>query len=222
MITSKDNEKLKLIRKLTERKHREREGLFVAEGEDLVAAAEAAGAAPEFVLRAGVDVEPELLDAVSTLGSGTRVIGVYPEIVHVSDDGFNVYLDGIGDPGNVGTIIRSAHALLDAQVICGPGTADPFSPKAVRASMGSIFSKPPNVGGIGKLVPPVVGLAAHGGEPPDDEPVRALIVGAERQGLSDEAVAACDRLWTIPLRPGVESLNVAAAAAIALGRIASE
>ena len=72
MITSKDNDKLKLIRKLAERKHREREGLFAAEGEDLVAAAEAAGVEPEFVLRAGVDVEPALLDAVSTLGSGTE------------------------------------------------------------------------------------------------------------------------------------------------------
>ena len=77
MITSKDNEKLRLIRKLAERKHREREELFVAEGEDLVAAAEAAGWGPEFVLRSGVEVEPSLLDAVSALGSGTRMIGVY-------------------------------------------------------------------------------------------------------------------------------------------------
>ncbi len=221
MITSKDNEKLKLIRKLGERKHREREGLFVAEGEDLVAAAAAAGAEPVFVLRAGEDVEPELLDAVSTLGSGTRVIGVYTQIVLGGDDGFYVYLDGIGDPGNVGTIIRTADALLGASVICGPGSADPFSPKAVRASMGSIFSRPPELGGLAKLVDPVVGLAAHDGAPPDDARARALVVGSERQGLSKEAAARCDRLWTIPLRPGVESLNVAAAAAIALGRISS-
>jgi RNA methyltransferase, TrmH family len=222
MITSKDNEKLKLIRKLGERKHREREGLFVAEGEDLVAAAQAAGAEPAFVLRAGEDVEPALLAAVSTLGSGTRVIGVYPQIVTGSDDGFYVYLDGVSDPGNVGTIIRAAHALADTFVIPGPGTADPFGPKAVRASMGSIFSHPPMVGsGLGSLVAPVVGLAAHGGDPPDDEPVGALVVGSERRGLSDDAAARCDRLWTIPLRGGAESLNVAAAAAIAIGRISS-
>ena len=219
MITSKDNDKLKLIRKLAERKHREREGLFVAEGEDLVAAAEAAGAEPVFVLRAGEDVAPELLDAVSTLGSGTRVIGVYPRVA--GEGGFRVYLDGVSDPGNVGAIIRSADALLGAGVICGPGTADPFSPKAVRASMGSIFSMPPVSGGPSQLGRPVVGLAAHGGEPPDDEPVGALIVGSERHGLSDEAAAACDRLWTIPLAGEAESLNVAAAAAIALGRISS-
>jgi TrmH family RNA methyltransferase len=222
MITSKDNEKLKLIRKLAERKHREREGLFVAEGEDLMAAADAAGAQAEFVLRAGEDVEPELLDAVSTLGSGTRVIGVYPMITLEGDDGFNVYLDGIADPGNVGTIIRAAHALANATVMCGPGCADPFGPKAVRASMGSIFGRPPSSSqNLGKLVNPVVGLVAHGGTPPDDDRVGALVVGSERGGLSDEALSACDRLWTIPLVDEVESLNVAAAVAVAVGRISS-
>ena len=221
MITSKDNDKLKLIRKLADRKHREREGLFVAEGEDLVAAAAAAGAEPVFVLRAGEDVEPALLDAVSSLGSGTRVIGVYPQIVLGGDDGFYVYLDAIADPGNVGTIIRTADALLGASVICGPGTADPFSPKAVRASMGSIFSRPPATGDLSSLVDPVVGLSAHAGESPDGEPVGGLVVGSERHGLSDEAAARCDRLWTIPLAGGVDSLNVAAAAAIAIGRISS-
>jgi RNA methyltransferase, TrmH family len=77
MITSPHNDKLKLIRRLQARKHRERSGLFVAEGEDLVEAAQAAGAEPKLVLVAGRDVEPALLDDVSELGSGTRVIGVY-------------------------------------------------------------------------------------------------------------------------------------------------
>ena len=222
MITSKDNEKLKLIRKLAERKHRDREGLFVAEGEDLVGAAEAAGARVEFVLRAGEDVEPGLLDAVSSLGSGTRVIGVYRQLWQGGADGFYVYLHGVGDPGNVGTIIRTAHALLDAPVIVGPGCADPFSPKAVRASMGSVFTSPPMRGRVESLVPPVVGLVAHGGQHPDDEPVGGLCLGGEREGLPREVVEQCDRLWTIPLRGrGADSLNVAAAAAIALGRLSS-
>src|SRR5262245_28772665 len=88
MITSNDNAKLKLVRKLRERKHREREGLFATEGEDLLAAGLAAGAEPRFVLTAagtelppgwdGEEVEPALLDAASTLGSGTRAIAVWP------------------------------------------------------------------------------------------------------------------------------------------------
>ena len=77
MITSPHNEKLKRIRRLRSRRERDRTGLFVAEGEDLVGAAAAAGFDPELVLVAGEDVEPVLLDGVSTLGSGTRVVGVY-------------------------------------------------------------------------------------------------------------------------------------------------
>jgi TrmH family RNA methyltransferase len=221
MITSKDNEKLKLIRKLAERKHREREGLFVAEGEDLIAAAEAAGVEAEFVLRAGEDVESELLDAVSTLGSGTRVIGVYPRVWSTSTDGFTVYLHGIGDPANVGAIIRTTDALTGGRVVIGPGTADPFGPKAVRASMGSVFSQALMSGDVGDVPAPAVGLVAHGGEPPDEGDVMSVCLGGERGGLPADVVARCDRLWTIPLRGGVESLNVAAAAAVALGRISS-
>ena len=222
MITSKDNEKLKLIRKLAERKHREREGLFVAEGEDLVAAAEAAGWTPEFALRAGEDVEPELLDSVSALGSGTRVIGVYRERWIQSTDGFAVYLHGVADPGNVGAIIRTTDALIGARVVIGPGTADPFGPRAVRASMGSVFSQELMLGSVADVPPPAVGLVAHGGQPPDDEPVMGICLGSEREGLPGDVIDNCDRLWTIPLRPGgPNSLNVAAAAAIALGRISS-
>jgi TrmH family RNA methyltransferase len=221
VITSKDNEKLKLIRRLAERRHREREGLFVAEGEDLVEAAAAAGAAAVFVLRAGEDVEPGLLDSASALGSGTRVIGVYRRETEEPGHGFRIYLHGVGDPGNVGAIIRTAHALLDARVVLGPGCADPFGPRAVRASMGSIFAMPPVDGGPAALAPPVVGLVAHGGAPPDDEPVGGLCLGGEREGLPAAVATACDRLWTIPLRGGAESLNVAAAAAVALGRISS-
>jgi len=221
MITSKDNDKLKLIRKLADRKHRDREGLFVAEGEDLVAAAEAAGTPAEFVLRAGEDVEPDLLDAVSTLGSGTRVIGVYRPPARPTTAGLQLYLHGVGDPGNVGAIVRTADALVGGSILLGPGCADPYGPKAVRASMGSVFRMPIGRRGADALEQPVVGLVAHGGEPPDDGPVGALMVGGEREGLPEELVGRCDRLWTIPVRDGVESLNVAAAVAIALGRISS-
>ena len=223
MITSKENEKLKLIRKLHERRHREREGLFFAEGEDLVEAAAAADWEPLFVLRAGEDVEPRLLDAVSTLGSGTRIIGVYPRRHGDGGDGVRVYLHAVGDPANVGAIVRSAHALVaDPAVVLGPDCADAFSPKAVRASMGSIFAVPVANAEIEVTPPPRVGLVAHGGKPPDDGPVATLCLGSERAGLPDELLAHCDRTWTIPLRDsGAESLNVAAAAAIALGRISS-
>ncbi|HEY8771535.1 MAG TPA: TrmH family RNA methyltransferase, partial [Thermoleophilaceae bacterium] len=140
MITSPDNEQLKTIRKLQQKRWRERLDLFAAEGEDLVEAAERAGWQPETLLIAGEDVEAELLADVSTLGSGTRVIGVYRRRWSQPGGELSVYLHGVGDPGNVGTVIRSAHALCDGPVVLGPDCADPYSPKAVRASMGSLFA----------------------------------------------------------------------------------
>ncbi len=131
MITSPQNEKLKLVRKLRERRHRDREGLFVTEGEDLLDAGRAAGAEPTLLLTAagaglgGEEVEPELLAAVSTLGSGTRAIAVWPQRWAEAVEPPCVYLHGVGDPGNVGAIVRTAEALLGGTVVLGPDCADP-------------------------------------------------------------------------------------------------
>jgi TrmH family RNA methyltransferase len=238
MIKSNQNEKLKLVRKLRDRKHREREGLFATEGEDLLEAGLAVGAEPRFVLVAsesgieGEEVAPDLLADVSSLGSGTRVLAVWPvpktSTDFSPDTGDNspapcIYLHGVGDPGNVGTILRTVDAFLGGPVVLGPECADPYSPKAVRASMGSIFSHPPATAELEATPEPRVALVAHGGQELDmlDGAV-TVCLGAEREGLPDEVVAQCAHKVTIPLRPGgAESLNVAAAAAIAAQRISS-
>jgi TrmH family RNA methyltransferase len=229
MISSPHNEKLKLVRKLRDRRHREREGLFVTEGEDLVEAGLAAGAEPHFLLSAagsdggGEEVEPELLAGVSALGSGTRAIAVWPRVWAKEIVAPCVYLHGVADPGNVGAIVRSAHALLGGTVVLGPGCADPFGPKAVRASMGSLFAQPPLQAEVESTPRPRAALVAHGGAPLGAlGAVATLCLGAEREGLPDSVLAECEAEVTIPLRPGAaESLNVAAAAAIALERVAS-
>jgi TrmH family RNA methyltransferase len=228
MITSPQNEKLKLVRKLRERKHREREGLFASEGEDLLEAGLAAGAVPRFVLTApdtgidGEEVDSDLLAEVSSLGSGTRAIAVWPLAVGERPAGPCLYLHGVGDPGNVGTIVRSADALLGAGVVLGPDCADPFAPKAVRASMGSLFARPPAWAGVEATPAPRAALVAHGGDGLGALAGAAtLCLGAEREGLPDAVLAECEARVTIPLRPGAaaESLNVAAAAAIACQRM---
>jgi TrmH family RNA methyltransferase len=215
MITSKDNTQLKTIRKLLQKR---RDGLFVAEGEDLVAAAAANGWEPEILLRAGVDVEVDLLP--SSLGSGTRVVGVYHERWSEPGGDLSVYLHGVHDPGNVGTIIRSAHALADGPVILGPDCADPFGPKAVRASMGSIFARPPARSTFEELGGATIALERGAGKPlaavEAAGPV-VLCLGAERQGLPAAVLLAAGSSAHIPLRPdGPDSLNVAMAATVAL------
>jgi RNA methyltransferase, TrmH family len=210
VITSADNDKLKTIRKLQQKRWRTKLGLFSAEGEDLV------GPNPVFLLRAGKDVEPDLLDSVSTLGSGTRVIGVYEQRWAEPTGDLLVYLHGVEDPGNVGTIIRSAHALADATVVLGPGTADPYSPKAVRASMGSIFDRPPARARLDELEGHKLALDAKAERDLRDVEVTrpaVLVLGSERGELPEG-------VETVRIPVHSDSLNVAMAATVALHEVA--
>jgi TrmH family RNA methyltransferase len=117
----------------------------------------------------------------------------------------------------VGTLIRTADALGPAFVALSPGCADPTSPKALRAGMGALFRVP--LAEFDETPRPRVGLVPRGGRPLAEarlgEPV-TLVLGAEREGLPAEVAASCDELVSIPLADGAESLNVAAAGAIAL------
>jgi TrmH family RNA methyltransferase len=222
VITSRDNSQLKQIHKLQRKRERDATGLFTAEGEDLVAAAEAAGWTSEILLRAGEDVEPELLDRVSSLGSGARVIGVYRQRWSEPRGDVRVYLHAIGDPGNVGTVVRAAHALCDGPVVLGPGCADPYGPKAVRASMGSLFARPPARATLSELAGTKLALDG-GGETTLAAAVAelaapvVLCVGGERDGLPADVLTEADLVARIPQRPdGPDSLNVAMAATVGL------
>ena len=204
-------------RLLSSRRQREREGLFACEGEDLVAAAGAAGVKPVELLVAGETVEPALLAEVTTLGHPPRVIGVFRR----SDlprglRPVTLALWHVGDPGNVGTLLRAADA-FGAGVALSAGCADPTGPKAVRASAGAVFRVP--LSRFDEAPAPRVALLSRGGEPlPSVElgPRVTLVLGAEREGLPDEVAAGCERRATIPQPGEAESLNVAMAGTIAL------
>ena len=217
MITSRQNEKLRLGRKLlSARKHREESGLFAVESEDLVAAAAAAGIEPAELLVAGENVLPELLGEVSTLGHAPRVVGIYraTDLPRGSRD-VTLALWRVSDPGNVGTLIRTADA-FGAAVSLSPECADPLGPRALRATAGAIFRVP--LVEWDAAPSRCVALVAHGGEPlaeVDLEPPLTFLLGSEREGLPSDLVTACYKA-TIPLPGAAESLNVAAAGAIAL------
>ncbi|MGN6371936.1 MAG: TrmH family RNA methyltransferase [Solirubrobacteraceae bacterium] len=262
-ITSPHNQRLKELRKLQRARERARSGLFAAEGEDLIEAAAHAGRMPVEGFRASVpafppsvghvrapeigegfhEVDAAALAAVSTLGSGTRAIAVYEQSWSAPAGPLCVYLHAVGDPGNVGTVLRSAHAFGASSVALGPGCADPHSPKAVRASMGAIFAvRLARVAGASELPGVRIALVAGAGEPlwrvldsvldrhahPGDSPPTrsrrwpavevSLLVGSEREGLPKEVVAACAHVAQIPI--AAESLNAAMAATVALYEMA--
>jgi TrmH family RNA methyltransferase len=190
--------------------------LFAAEGEDLVDAAVRAGVEPVELLVAGENVLPELLGEVSTLGHAPRVIGVFRrDDLPTGTRDVVLGLWHVADPGNVGTLLRSADA-FDAGVALSEGCADPLGPKALRASAGAIFRVPL----IEWAMAPSrqVALVAHAGAPLADtqlEPPLTFILGSERGGLPPDLATDCCKV-TIPLPGEAESLNVAAAGAIAL------
>jgi TrmH family RNA methyltransferase len=238
-ITGQHNRRLKEIRKLRMRRRwRERSGRFVAEGEDLLAAADRAGwQAVERYCAAGsdlpgVEVEPGLLASASGIASGTRALAVYQERWATAPTGpLCVYLHGVHDPGNVGAVLRAAEAFGAASVALGPGSADPFGPKAVRASMGAIFTLSlAKTSTIADLPGFKIALVPGQGKPlnelcPSDTTPRwqmdkdlTLMIGAEREGLPQAIIDQADHTAHIPIK--TNSLNAAMAATVALYELA--
>ena len=242
MITSKRNQRLRELKRLQDRKHRRERGLFVAEGEDLVAEALLHGALPQevfsvqgaglpFSLPEGVEhveATAEALSSVSSLGSGSRVIGVFAQ--QWSDAGelptanCALYLHDVADPGNVGTVLRAAYAFAADSVVLSERTADPFGPKAVRASMGAVFAVRLARAGL-DIARSVLGVRTVALVPNEGLPLRRLdlespvlfVLGGERAGLPDAVTEACDEVAHVPLAPGgAESLNVAMTATLCL------
>jgi len=231
VITSAANPRLKLVRKLASRRQREKLGLFVCEGEDLVAAGLDAGLEPVEALvdaerpalldRLAVaeEVAPALLAEISTLAHPPRVLAVFrqADLPVGTAPRVGLALWRVGDPGNVGTLIRTADALGPAFVGLSPRCADPMSPKALRASMGAVFRVPQ--ADFDESPRPRIGLVPRGGRALAEVELRerfTFVLGAEREGLPAEVGADCDELASIPLAEGAESLNVALAGAIAL------
>lgn len=248
MITSKTNRKVKYVRSLYRRPVRHREGRFVVEGVRLIEEMLKAGHEPVFFFftEAGV-ASPRaqsLVEAASSLGTevesvseevmlhmadtetpqGVLAVAAFPEI-EPKESGLALVLDGVRDPGNLGTILRTAEAAGVGQVMTQRGTVDVFSPKVVRGGMGAHFRLPIQAGRRWEEVDTLlegrhVLLADAGGGTPYDQvdwtAPTVLIMGGEARGAGRKARALGAERVTIPMQQGVESLNVAVATGILL------
>ena len=237
LITSLDNEKVKYYYKLGKKKYRDLNNEFVVEGEHLVLEAYKSGALKEVMLEEGVvlpidveqiEVSREVLKKISSLDNPPKMIGLCKKIVDTTIGKRILILDEIADPGNMGTIIRSAVAFNIDTIVIGDNTVDVFSPKVVRATQGMIFHVPIVFYNIEKLIPilkklkiPVLATNVKYGEdarilPNTIKDVFALIIGNEGSGVNPKYLELSDKFIYIPMNEVVESLNVGVATSIIL------
>ncbi len=236
-VTSSQNPTIKLIRSLSDKKNRQATGLFVAEGDKVLDRARAEGWEPAYLLStvasnawgkaALLRVDDKVMAAVSSQRNPPPTIGVFHQrwSNDVRREGVWVALENMRDPGNLGTIIRTADAAGAAGVILVGQSCDPWGPDCVRATMGSIFGVSlvkMNLEAFLALCRnwpgDVVGthLRAVEGYRRSYKSPTLFVMGSEGEGLSEAAAAACSKLVRIPMTGGAESLNVATATALML------
>jgi TrmH family RNA methyltransferase len=255
-IASPSNPLIKEVKALRMKKRRDETGLFLAEGARVVAEALDAGTAPEtFIyardardfeatrrlreraLAAGAEVvetPPAILEKIARKDNPQNVIGVFRQAyaplaaLDPARSGVFVALEGVKDPGNLGTIIRTVDAVGGGGVILIGQTCDPYSVEAVRATMGSIFAVPVWRASLDEFAAlaarwpgPIIGAALQ-----TDADYRAasyppptiLLMGAEQSGLSPAARRTASALVRMPMRGRADSLNLAVATGVLLYR----
>jgi len=236
-ISSTQNPTIKLIRSLDDKKGRRAAGLFVAEGMQMLERAEALGWEPDYVVATKrpmifdevkpVIVTEKLMAELSAQNNPHDVFAVFKQRwqPHPSKDGNWLALEEIRDPGNLGTIIRTADAASAAGIILVGDCCDPYASECVRASTGSVFALP-----LARM-PQQSFVEFANAWPGESVATRMdakddfrksfkgptlIALGSESRGLSDSVSKACKTKVRIPMKPGVESLNVATAAALLL------
>lgn len=236
LITSLDNKKVKEWKKLKYHKYRDKTGLFLVEGMHLVLEAYKKGYIKELILEKdeilSLDVETiyvtkDIIKEISTLTTPVNILAVCHKIKSNEELGSKLLLiDGISDPGNLGTIIRSAVAFNVDTIVLGQGTVDVYNPKCLRASQGMIFHLNiieeelltfiPHLSDLGYKI--LGTRVTHGKKSKELGKIDkyALIVGNESRGISEEIEELCDELLYIEMNDACESLNVSIACSIIL------
>lgn len=236
VYTSVENEKIKDIKKLHQKKYRDKTGLFLVEGEHLVLEAYKSGYLKELILEENalfpLDVETiyvsnNVLTYISELETAPTMIGVCRKKEQVAIVGEKILaLDEIQDPGNLGTIIRSAVAFHIDTIVIGNGTVDIYNSKVIRASQGMLFHMNIVASDLQKCLPDlkkqnyqIMGTkVTHGKSLKDIEKLQkfVIIMGNEGNGISEEVEKLCDSFIYIDMSDVCESLNVGVATSIIL------
>ena len=248
-IESEDNNKLKLVRKLQIRKHRDAEAKFIIEGINLVEEAISKNADIDYIIISDdfdydptrlklsdlsevYEVRREIFERLADAENGSGVLAVVSkpkfsdeDLDRLANDANVLVLDRVQDPGNIGTMIRTAVAAGYSMVVCNKGTVDVWSPKVLRATAGMIFDIPViYLEGTDELVRLLRRLDkricvtvledAYAYYERDLSKGIALVIGNEGNGISDELIEMADERLTIPMKGNIESLNAAVSAAI--------
>ena len=239
LITSVHNQHIKELAKLKDKKYRDESDAFLVETKHLVLEAYKAGLIKELILEANeifpldvpvLYVSKEVLKKLSSVESPSNVMAVVYKRKDVNILGEKVLiLDRIQDPGNLGTMIRSAVAFNIDTIICSKDTVDVYNPKVVRASQGMMFHVPILVRDTEKIIYElkdkdykIVGTKVTNGHDVRESKIYshfALVIGNEGQGISKNIEELCDEYLYIKMNSNCESLNASVAASILMYEI---
>lgn len=241
LISSLDNQKIKDIKKLQTKKYREKTNLFLVEGEHLVLEAYKAGCLETLILKDGfeynldvntISVTENVLKYISELDTPQPMIGVCHKKEISNAKGNIIILDNVQDPGNLGTIIRSAVAFNFDTIVLSNDSVDVYNSKVVRASQGLLFNVNIQIGDLTEIIPELKkdGYQIYGTKVTNGNDVKsiaknslfAIIMGNEGNGMSDTVSELCDSFVYINMNDKCESLNVGVAASILMYELGSK
>lgn len=236
VITSLNNEHIKELNKLKEKKYRDQTGTFIIEGEHLVFEAIKKDLVKELIVLVGEDfysdsvkitfVSKEVMKKLSSMDSYPNVIGICNKKEEEQIKGNILILEDIQDPGNLGTMIRSAVAFNIDTIVLSPMTVDLYNPKVIRSTQGMLFNTNIIVGRLEEIIPKLKeqNYKIYGTKVDNGKDIRnmkkidkyALIIGNEGKGMSKKISNLCDDFLYIKMNDSVESLNAAVASSILL------
>lgn len=230
IIESLNNEKIKFYTKLQNKKYREQEGLFIAPGEHLVREALSLNLVKEIFLLEGEEntygnatyLKESVMKKLSGLENAPKVLAIVKKNISQKVIGKAIILNNLKDPGNIGTIIRSAVAFNYDTVILSPNCADVYNIKTVRATEGMLFKINIIIKEESEIIQElksngykIIGTDVKNGKHPYKlNQNHALIIGSEAKGMDESLKSLCDELFYIPMNNKCESLNAGVSASI--------